>query len=173
MKSFISAIIIILVTAGNAAAQRGHNALGIRLTTDGGGVSFKSFVNRQFAIETQLNLGGLRYLEGHSVTATGLIEYHLPLPYPQFRIVFGGGCHFGIWTGREDPDDPDGFIFGLDGIGGIEYIFPKSPWSVSGDWKPSLNYIQVVEPFQHGMFGVAVRYYFGSNRVKPVNNPRS
>ena len=173
MKSAISVIIIMLVTAGYTVAQPGHNALGIRMTTDGGGISFKSFVNRQFSIETQLNLGGIRYLEGRSVTATALIEYHLPLPSPRFRIVFGGGCHFGSWTGREDPTHPSEFIFGLDGIGGVEYIFPKGPWSISGDLKPALNYLQVVEFFPHGMFGIAVRYYFGSNRVKAVPNAGS
>ncbi len=173
MKSFISGIIILLVSVGPGFAQPGRNALGVRMTTDGGGASWKCFVNRQYAIETQVNLGGIRYLDGRSITAAGLIEYHLPLPSPRFRIFFGGGLHFGSWKDRESPENPNEFILGLDGIGGIEYLFSKGAWSISGDLKPALNYIETVEFFAHGMFGVAARYYFGSNRSKPFKNSRS
>jgi hypothetical protein len=153
-----------LLVAGDVGAQRGHNALGIRMTADGGGISFKSFVDRRFAVETQLTLGGIRYLDGRSVTAAGLIEYHLPLPSPRFRIFFGGGLHFGRWANRESSEYPDEFILGLDGVGGFEYMFPRSHWTISGDLRPALNYVQVVEFFPHGVFGVAVRYYFSSHK---------
>ena len=162
-----------MVAVSSGFAQPGRNALGVRMTTDGGGISWKYFVSRQYAFETQVNLGGIRYLDGRSITGTGLIEYHLPLPSPRFRVFFGGGLHFGRWTDRESPEYPDEFILGLDGIGGFEYIFPKSAWVISGDLKPALNYIETVEFFPHGMFGVAARYYFDSNRLNPFKKSRS
>jgi len=171
MKLVIRNILFILLIAGKGYAQPGRHALGVRGTLDGVGISYKSYTGSRYAIETQLNFGGIRYLEGKSISAAALIEYHLPLPSPEFRIFFGGGLHFGRWTDRQDAGHPNEIIIGLDGVGGIEYLFRKFPLSISGDLRPSLNYIQEVEFFPHGMLGVGLRYYFGSNRVKQVRFP--
>jgi hypothetical protein len=42
---------------------------------------------------------------------------------------------------------------------------------ISGDLRPSINYVKEVEFLPHNLVGVSLRYYFGSNRVKPFVYP--
>jgi hypothetical protein len=171
MHSTIAGILIVLFTAFAAAGQSGRLGIGARVSTDGIGITGKYFLDRSFAIEVQLNAGGLVLREGESVSAAGLIQYHLSLPQPQFRIFFGGGLHAGRWSGREAGGHPNEFILGLDGIGGIEYNFRRLPLGIGGGLKLALNYVQEVEFFPHNMIGVTARYYLGSNRIKPAAMP--
>lgn len=154
------------ITAANA--QSNDVALGLRATPDGGGFSAKFFVDRNLAIETQLNAGGLIGLEGTSATVVGLLQYHISLPDPSWRIFFGGGAHFGVWDhdyrynteGRFDADGKEG-IFGIDGVGGVEYVFKNAPIGLSADFKPAINLASEVDFFPHNMFGFGARYYIG------------
>jgi hypothetical protein len=113
-------------------------------------------------------MGGLRAIDGQSIYAVSLIEYHLQLPIPSLRIFFGGGLHAGWWASRPNSDYIDEGILGLDGIGGLEYLFERVPLGISGDIRPSINYIQEVEFLPHNIIGVSIRYYFGSGKVKPL-----
>jgi hypothetical protein len=155
----------------NAAAQPSRVAAGFRATPDGFGATGKFFIDRNFAVDAQLNAGGIVGLDGQSVTAVGLFEYHIPLPNPSWRIFFGGGAHVGSWTGRNGLGHKDEAILGLDGIGGVEYVFSHIPLGLSGDFKPALNFVQEVEFFPHNMVGVAARYYFGNGHVRPAAPP--
>jgi len=149
-----------LFLVSNVQAQGSNLGLGLRMTPDGGGFTIKYFFDQNLAIEGQLNAGGILALEGQSVTAAGLIEYHINLPDPSWRLFFGGGMHFGNW----DRDDYRGsqFILGIDGIGGVEYIFKKIPLGLSGDFRPAVNFLTDVEFFPHNLFGASARYYFPS-----------
>ena len=145
-------------------AQPSRVAIGIRDAPDGAGASMKFFFNHYFAFETNLAYGGFAFFkaDGTSIYATGLLEYHLPLPAPAWRLYFGGGAHIGYWAGRENHRDE--FIFGLEGTGGIEYIFSKARIGISLDIKPPINFLQEVEFFPHGVAGGSLRYYLSGRK---------
>jgi len=161
----LSGLLLSIGLSQPATAQGSRTGLGLRLTPDGGGFTGKFFVDRNLAIEAQLNAGGVFGGEGESLTAVGLLEYHIPLPDPSWRIFFGGGAHMGTWDhdhrhrdGRREHDDNE-FIFGIDGIGGVEYVFKRVPIGLSADFKPAINFVSDVDFFPHNMFGVSARFY--------------
>lgn len=164
---FLAGFLLTVCTSENAAA-RGETGLGLRLTPDGGGFTGKFFMDRNLAIEAQVNAGGvLGWEEGTSFNAVALVEYHIILPRPEWRLFFGGGIHAGVWDHnrniynaetRRYNDDNEG-IFGIDGIGGVEYRFRKAPIGLSADFKPAVNFARDVNFFPHNMFGLSARFY--------------
>lgn len=165
---FITMMIFSLVLTQDSFARTGDIGLGLRATPDGGGFTGKFFIDRNLAIEGQMNAGGvLGWEDGTSFNAVALIEYHIYLPNPDWRIFFGGGMHAGVWnhngraynyeTGRYDADNEG--IFGIDGIGGVEYRFRKIPLGLSADLKPAINFVRDVNYFPHNMFGLSARFY--------------
>jgi hypothetical protein len=171
MRAVCFIFITLVCISTNCAAQPGRTGLGMRGSIDGVGITAKYFLDRAFAIEVQGNYGGIRALDGQSKYLTALMEYHVPLPIPAFRVFFGGGLHAGHWTDRRDATYKDEGILGLDGIGGLEYLFTRFPIGISGDLRLSINYVQEVEFMPHNILGVGIRYYFGSNKVKPFEYP--
>jgi hypothetical protein len=171
MKKVLLLLTGLLLSFGfsyKAQAQGSRTGLGLRLSPDGAGFTGKFFVDRNLAVEAQLNaggvFGGVFGGEGESITAAGLLEYHIPLPDPSWRVFFGGGAHIGSWDrGRRYREgrweDNDEFIFGIDGIGGVEYVFKRVPIGLSADFKPAINLVSDVDFFPHNMFGVAARFY--------------
>lgn len=164
----LSGFLLCMGTSQNVFAQKGQAAIGIRLSPDGGGATGKFFLDRNVAFEGQLNAGGIFGGEGESFNAVALLEYHIPLPDPSWRVFFGGGIHAGIWDhgnnyrhdeGRYRDDNSEG-IFGLDGIGGVEYVFKTAPIGLSADFKPAINLLSNVDFFPHNIFGLSARYYF-------------
>jgi hypothetical protein len=171
MKAHFFALLISIIVFLPALAQPGRTGIGLRGSIDGAGMTAKYFLDRGFAIEGQLNAGGLRAFDGQSLYTCVMMEYHLQLPFPAFRLYFGGGLHAGIWTNRKEQLYKDEGIFGLDGVGGIEYMFSRVPIGLSGDLRPSINYVQEVEFLPHNIVGVSLRYYFGSNKIQPFEYP--
>ena len=161
---FLGGLIMMACTEANA--QAGRTGIGIRLTPDGAGFTGKHFIDRNLAFEGQLNAGGIFGEEGTSFTAVALLEYHIPLPDPSWRVFFGGGAHAGVWDhgdryyrDRYYDSDKEG-ILGIDGIGGVEYVFKHAPIGLSADFKPAINFLSDVDFFPHNMFGFSARYYF-------------
>lgn len=156
-----------LSTVFNASAKGGNVGLGLRATPDGGGFVAKLFLDRHLAFEGQLNAGGVTGgWGGPSFNAVGLITYHIILPDPSWRIFMGGGIHAGVWDrgwryvnseGRYMDDNRA--IFGIDGIGGVEYVFKKIPLGLSADIKPAINFLSEAEFFNHNMVGLSARFY--------------
>lgn len=155
------------ILAGTQANAQG--AIGLRATPDGGGFTAKAYISKYLAFEGQLNVGGVLSLPGESFTAVALLEGHIPLPDNSWRLFFGGGIHAGAWNNgpwyserrdrweynRSEP------IVGIDGIGGVEYVFKKIPLGVSADIKPAVNFTGGgPEFFPHNMFGASARFYF-------------
>ena len=126
-----TAMIILGFTFGPDSYARTNDGigLGLRLSPDGGGFTGKFFVDRNLAIEGQMNAGGvLGWEDGTSFNAVALAEYHIYMPRPEWRIFFGGGMHAGVWNHdgriynyetRQYTRDNEG-IFGMDAIGGVE-----------------------------------------------------
>ena len=160
--------LLMTVLCFSASAQKGDAAIGIRATPDGAGLNAKIYMTDHFAFEGQMNAGGIVGLAGQSFTAVALLEGIIPLPDPSWRLFFGGGIHAGVWdngrwyraagdewvSGRAEP------IFGIDGIGGVEYVFKKIPLSLSADVKPAVNFVSSARFFSHNMVGLSARYYF-------------
>jgi hypothetical protein len=176
MKKIFLLVMMNLCVAG-AFAQKGkpmpqgsalnsNVGLGVRLTPDGGGFTGKFFLNKYIAIEAQLNAGGIFQFEGESFNAVGLVEYHIVLPDPSWRIFFGGGLHTGVydrgayWDKKGVYRDGGRPLFGIDAVGGVEYAFKKIPLGLSADLKPAINFAPDVDFFPHNIFGVAARFYF-------------
>ncbi len=169
MKSILlvlSTLILSIGLSNNVFAQPGQTGLGLRLTPDGGGFTGKFFLDRNVAFEAQLNAGGVFGGEGESFNAVGLLEYHIPLPDPSWRVFFGGGVHVGVWDRDNRRYSSDGRyregsepIFGIDGIGGVEYVFKSVPIGLSADFKPAINFLSDVDFFPHNMFGMSARFY--------------
>lgn len=150
-------------------AQTGRAGIGLRGTPDGAGFTVKTFMSNHLAFEGQLNVGGVYGLAGESFTAVALLEGHIPLPDKSWRLFFGGGVHAGTWNQPRWYNDRDDIwindrpepMFGIDAIGGVEYLFKKIPLGLSGDFKPAVNFTsRGPEFFSHNMVGVAARYYF-------------
>lgn len=162
-------LIVLMFIFQSTFAQRGDGAVGLRATPDGGGFTIKGFMSRYLAFDGMLNIGGVTYRPGASYTAVGLLEAHIPLPDPSWRLIFGAGLHGGVWDNgpwynyRQDyweynRSEP---IFGIDGIGGVEYVFKKIPLGLSADIKPAINFSGAGPYlFDHNMFGLSARYYF-------------
>ena len=167
----LAVVFLVILSATKLEAQMaGPVAFGLRASPDGGGFSAKFFLDKNIAIEAQLNGSGGNYYsdnDGPSMTLVGLAEYHIVLPDTSWRIFVGPGLHFGSWD-RYNDNIYDNYrhaqgIFGIDGILGIEYVFKRVPLGISADVKPALNFAPDVAFFPNNFFGVGGRFYFGSN----------
>jgi len=166
-QALITALLCISFLPSVFAQGDNPIALGFRATPDGGGFTGKFFLDHNLAFEAQLNGAGL--YEGNSVTAVGLMEYHIDLPAPGWRIYFGAGIHFGLWDHYYNYSDQG--IFGIDAIGGVEYLFRHIPLGLSADVKPAVNFAPDVEFFPHNIVGVSARYYFGKPHAHHAHTP--
>lgn len=165
MRKILCCLFVVLTTTGIAQAQR-STGLGVRLSPDGLGFTGKFFSQRNIAFEAQFNAGGIMGGDGESFTVVGLMEYHVPLGDPSWRLYFGGGAHLGAWDNNERRwengrwrDEDSKFIFGIDAIGGVEYVFKTAPVGLSIDIKPAVNLLSDVDFFSNNMLGFSARYY--------------
>lgn len=165
--TLLTAWAIILGNTISASAQYGTTSAGLRLSPDGLGFSGKHFVRNNLAFEAQFNAGGIMSGDpSRSYTVTGLLAYHIVLPDPRWSVYFGGGVHAGSWDhGAGRPTDDEVLrtgretIFGVDGLGGVEYKLKSAPISFSADFKPAINLLSEVDFFPHNMFGISARVF--------------
>ena len=171
-KRIFSIIFLLVFALSSVQAQMvSPVGLGVRLNPDGAGFTSKFFLDRNWAIEAQFNIsqGFLHGPDnapayGPSIALVGLLEYHIILPDPSWRIFLGPGIHFGSWDMYHNRYDyyrtPQG-IFGIDGILGLEYVLKSSPIGISLDVKPAMNFATDVGFFPNNMLGISGRYYLG------------
>lgn len=170
MKKINSILLLLTVIILSTATVQAQNAgIGLRATPDGGGFNAKIMMSKHLAFEGQLNAGGIYGLNGESFTAVALLEGVIPLPDNSWRLFFGGGVHAGVWdNGRWYNRRDDIFVtnrpqplIGIDGIGGVEYIFKNIPLGLSADLKPAINFTGNGPTFfNHNLAGFTARYYF-------------
>lgn len=166
----ISVLLLSMLSFSAAKAQMTSPiALGLRATPDGAGFTGKFYMNENMAIDAQLNAGGL-IIGDQSLTAVGLFEYHIILPDPSWRIFFGGGLHFGSWDRPYDGNSSQG-IFGIDGIGGVEYVFKNIPLGLSADFKPAVNFVSEATFFPNNILGASARFYLPMKGSKASHMP--
>ncbi len=161
MKKIIQTIFVVLAfsLATKAQTSDGYKpekmagagyttSIGLRLGTENG-ISFKHFYKPTWAFEGNLTTGY------RSMVLTGLFEKHFPLNVQGLSLLCGGGAHAGMWgrtiyRDRRFVGEPFYYkdyyyyrtvpSFGVDAIFGIEYLFPRAPFTLGVDLKPYFDF---------------------------------
>jgi len=157
----IVGLLVGLNTLGNAQAmgQTYKTALGVKVWGDGGGVSLKSFVQSNRALE------GIMYFWNRGTRLTGLYEFHFDIEgAPGLKWYVGPGAHLGFYNNRYYDrnyynGDGSGTFIGIDGVLGLDYKFDDVPINLSLDWQPSIEF-GANRGFWGGWGGLGVRYTF-------------
>jgi hypothetical protein len=138
MKKTLLILLLAISTLGMGKTQDYDTGIGVKIGM-APGISVKHFITTNAAFE------GIATFRWRGANLTGLAEFHLPVFDTEgFTFYYGGGLHLGVWdsgialgkaeTGRK-------FNFGIDGVLGLEYAFPRLPLSLGLDWKPGFNIV--------------------------------
>jgi hypothetical protein len=131
----------------NSSSYR--TALGVKVW-DGGGISFKHFLNDNNALEL------IGYFWSHGSRVTGLYEIHGPISGATgLKWYIGPGAHVGFYNTKYG----DGAFIGVDGVLGLDYKFRGAPINMSLDWQPSLEFGDN-RGFIGSWGGLGIRYTF-------------
>jgi len=137
-------------------SQNNYNqALGVRLV-GGTTISYKNYFGGSNNMELQVAF----WKNGTRVG--GLYEFNHPVSGMNgLNFILGPGIHFGRWNGKykDQHSDAKGSEFGIDGIIGLDYGFPKIPINISIDWQPSLI-LAGGSDFTPNLGGIGIRYTF-------------
>lgn len=157
MKKMIllSALCVIVSFASNAQSmgRTYKTALGVKFW-DGAGVSFKTFVAPQNAIEV------IGYFYKYGTRITGLYEIHGNVSgAPGLKWYIGPGAHIGFYDYKGYSGDRA--VAGIDGVLGLDYKINKAPINLSIDWQPSFEFADGDRNgFVGSWGGLAIRYTF-------------
>ncbi len=142
--------------ASSVQAADYESSIGARLA-ERFGVTWKSFLNDNSAIEVIGYTNILRNQEPLFVGATGLYEIHNDIASVEgLQWYYGGGAHVGLFL---DDIIADKLFAGLDGILGLEYKIPDVPVAISVDWIPTYDLVGD-SGFYARNGGLSVRYTF-------------
>lgn len=152
----LSVVIIVLFIATVSQAQSKtsngssyRTALGVKVW-DGGGISYKQFVNGNNALEL------IGYFWNQGTRITGLYEIHGPISGATgLQWYIGPGAHVGFYNSKNG----DGAFVGVDGVLGLDYKFKGAPINISLDWQPSFEFGDN-RGFVGSWGGLGVRYTF-------------
>jgi len=129
--------------------QRYANSVGLRFANIGyTQINGKHFMNASNAVE--VSLGG----SSNYVWMQGNYEWQHPL----VDYYFGAGPGMGIVSGNPIMQNSanDRFMFGMNGVMGVEYTLPDYPFTFAFESGP---YIQIIPSFNLSWnFGLAARY---------------
>lgn len=150
-KSLLLVVLSVFLFTASHAQSMGRSyktALGVKVW-DGGGISFKTFVSPNNALEV------IGYFNGDGSRLTGLYEIHGNISdAPGLKWYIGPGAHVGIYRGY--PHDGFG---GIDGVLGLDYKVNKAPLNLSIDWQPSFEFTNG-GGFVGSWGGLGIRYTF-------------
>lgn len=122
-----------------------------------GSISVKSFTKPNLALE------GLAYFWNYGTRFTGLYEIHGDITGVEgLKYYVGPGAHVGYWNDHwknSFPARDGGFMFGVDGVLGLDYKLKGAPLNVNLDWQPSFNFVGY-NYFEGGWGGLGIRYAF-------------
>lgn len=130
MKFCFALVLVLLLNLAPVNAQIYDSAVGLR----GGfptGLTYKQKMSNDLAFE---GIIGIR----NGITATALVEKHIPIFNDLLLFYFGAGAHGGTFYNNLDLNAKTVAEFGVDGIVGIDFTFPDFPLNFSVDIKPSL-----------------------------------
>ena len=147
---FLGLLLGFLVTASaqetSSSSYRKHQ-LGIRISSQDAvvnhSISYKYFFSPTVAGEALFSFS--------DPAAIGiLIEKHTSFGPPGISWFWGGGPYVGFGGGRN---------FGIQGVGGLDFLFPSLPINLSIDWKPELNFTKQFS-FEPAAVGLSARFAF-------------
>jgi hypothetical protein len=125
------------------------------------GISLKHFTNSSTALE------GIAHFRNSGFVLTGLFEKHQQaFEVERLNWFYGAGLHAGLyrqWGYYKKGyygykyDDPS-FMFGIDGILGLEYVIEEIPFTVGFDIKPFIDLIHPGFNFWDGAFTIRYRF---------------
>ncbi len=153
-KLFITAMVLSIATFSQAqnktSGSSGYRtALGVKVW-DGGGISFKQFVNGNNALEL------IGYFWSQGTRITGLYEIHGPISGATgLQWYIGPGAHIGLYNTKNG----NGSFIGVDGVLGLDYKFSSAPINLSLDWQPSFEFGDN-RGFVGSWGGLGIRYTF-------------
>lgn len=153
-KLFLILFSVLLIHTANAqsGSSKGstyRTALGVKVW-DGGGISFKHFVNGNNALEL------IGYFWSQGMRITGLYEIHGPISGANgLQWYIGPGAHVGFYNTKYG----DGSYIGIDGVLGLDYKFNGAPINISLDWQPSFEFGDG-RGFVGSWGGLGIRYTF-------------
>jgi hypothetical protein len=155
MKNVLILISIFIIVAASANAQSMgrtyKTALGVKVW-DGAGVSFKTFVTPQNAVEV------IGYFNRNGTRLTGLYEIHNRIEgAPGLKWYIGPGAHVGFYDYKGYTGDRA--VVGIDGVLGLDYKINKAPLNLSIDWQPSFEFADN-RGFAGSWGGLGIRYTF-------------
>jgi hypothetical protein len=149
MKKIILIVVVFITMCGSVFSQE----IGVRFgNISGGNVAIDGiFGTSKFSrIHADISFGN-----GVGVDALWDFIYR-PVSGEAFNWYLGAGPY----TFIGDP-----FILGVAGEAGLEYRFNKVPLAIGIDWRPGLSIVETTD-FHFDVFGVNVRYVFGTNGGK-------
>ncbi len=160
-----SALFFGILFWGSRALAKRHNvkpfAIGTRASPSGWGLTARWVFKDQVFLEGQYNWSdGIPTGSGKSKTGGLLIHYSFRVGSPRVRMYIGTGVHYGTWERYFDRSAPRN-VYGFDGVIGTECIFPRSPFSLSVDFKPGWNFVAGTTFFPNNSVGLGLRYNFG------------
>jgi len=146
-------LLIIFRVTDSVAQNRTSNsseyktAIGLKFL-NGGGVSLKTFFSDREAAE----FIGFFYYEGTRIT--GLYEFHGALNTEgNLRWYLGFGGHASLYRKNNIRG------FGIDGVIGLDFKFPRKPFNIALDWQPSAEFGGgSYNGFKDNWGGLALRY---------------
>ncbi len=133
-KLFYFVFPLLLLSTFSLSAQHLPSSLGLRVGS-GAGISYKHMASDRAAIE-----GILMYRRG-GLRLVGLLEAEVEVGRSNTFFFIGGGGHVGI-NRLQHPEINPYKVVGLDGIIGLEYIFPRNGMILSVDLKPMVEILQ-------------------------------
>ncbi len=142
-----------------ASAQYHYDlGLGVKIGSPWMSGTIKYFINDASAVEGLVHVGDFGF------GTTALYEHHFMISgVPGLRWYIGGGGHLAFQT--SDGYNPftgvpktNRAYAGLDGVGGVEYVFEKVPIAIGADISPIINVFGVVGGWWNA--GTYVRYTF-------------
>ena len=148
---------LLFAIATNLYTQEYIGAAGVRIGPSPG-------ITGKYSVGEVTYVEGILHFRWHGFTLTGLYEIHAEA----FRVkdlywFYGGGAHLGHWKNtREHPlyDDYERHtLIGVDGIIGFEYYIRDIPFTISLDYKPSLNLLSDFGFFADEL-AISIRYTF-------------
>lgn len=146
-KQIILVFGMLVLACSSVFAQDYKAAVGVRLGEGMTGLDVKYNMNASNSIE-----GIVDFVNG--INVVGLYEFNNKLSQ-SFNFYYGFGANLGVWNGS----DNNVLTLGVDGVVGIEYIFPSIPFAISLDYKPFLNILGVTG-FHGTDFGLGLKFTF-------------
>ena len=158
IKAGVVAIFMVGFATAPVLSQRDYETgIGLRAGVSYG-LTVKHFMRDDRAWE------GILTTRWQGFLLTGLYELHQDAFHTaNFNFFYGPGIHFGEWSGNIPhhhqwfDDENNHIAIGIDGIIGLEYTFDEIPFSISLDWKPSLNLAEHAA-FLADEAGFSIRY---------------